>query len=192
MKYKRTLTRISIGFSFSGVASQLEDWCLVEVTIVVGSVHVAHVARVSPGSVHHGFSIGRSLAIAVAVGVSVPLVVHVVHAVSVPLVVHVVHVGVSVPLVVHVVHVPVVIHVVARVHVHFPVVVHVVPVVTRVHGPVVTLRVTIAVGAVVGISISFSDSSGFSISRSLSIVVSLLHTRSVPHVPVHVHVVHVV
>merc|ERR1711874_65737 len=134
------LTRISIGGSFFGVAGPGEGWCVE----VVGSVHVAH--GVTPGSVHHRLSISRSLAIAVAVGVSVSLL----HTVSVPHVVHVVHV----PVVVHVVHVVTV----TRVHVvHVPVV-HV-PVGARVHGPVVTIGVTITIVAVVGISISFS--SGF-------------------------------
>merc|ERR1711978_668201 len=135
------LTRISIGRSFFGVAGHWGGGRLV----VVLSVHVAH--GVSPWSVHHGFSLSRSLAIAVAVGVSVSVPhVHVVHVpVVVPVVVHVVTVTR-----VHVVHVPVVVPVVHVVHV---------PVVTRVHGPVVTIGVTIAIVTVVGISISFS--SGF-------------------------------
>merc|ERR1711953_800012 len=137
------LTRISIGGSFFGVAGQGGGWCLE----VVGSVHVAH--GVTPGSVHHRLSISRSLAIAVAVGVSVSLL----HTVSVPHVVHVVHIPVVHVVTVtrvHVVHVPVVVPVVPVVHV---------PVGARVHGPVVTIGVTIAIVAVVGISISFS--SGF-------------------------------
>ena len=132
MNYFRIFTRISIAGSLSVLAGQVEDCNLEVVAIeVVGSVHVAHVAKVTPGSVHHGLSLSRSLAIVVAV-------VSLLHTVSVP---HVTGV--------HVVHVPVVVPVVH--------VVHVVPVVSRVHGPVVTIGVTIAIVAVVSISISFSS-----------------------------------
>ena len=69
MKDEVMLIRISIGPSFSGVAGQLEDKSLEVVCwvaiVVVGSVHVVH--GVTIGSVHHGFSISRSLAIVISV-----------------------------------------------------------------------------------------------------------------------------
>merc|ERR1711992_391941 len=67
--YFRIFTRISIAGSFSVLAGQVEDYCLevVAVTVVVvGSVHVAHEARVTIGSIP-GISLSRSLAIVVAV-----------------------------------------------------------------------------------------------------------------------------
>merc|ERR1711992_208761 len=206
--YFRIFTRISIAGSFSVLAGQVEDYCLevVAVTVVVvGSVHVAHEARVAIGSIP-SISLSRSLAIVVTVVAvslhrSVPHVTRV-HGPVVSRVHHVHHgpvvgfslgfsIGLSLgfslslslrfssglslrfslsrPLAI-VVAVVSLLHTISVPHVPVVHVVHVVHVPVSVHVPVVT-----TVGAVVGISIS----SGFSLSRSLAIVVTMVHA---PHV----------